>query len=91
MVLLGDGVVTRAGSVNELQKSGSLEKILAEDRKEDKEEEDTTLKPEDDGEEHNSLKKITSRANEPKIDEGGIDTKGESKGKKFIEDEKREV
>ena len=90
VVLLGDGVVTHAGSVNDLKKSGSLEQILKEEGKEHDTKENGALKPED-AEEGGALKKVTSRASEAKIDDGGIDTKGESKPKKFVEDEKREV
>ena len=90
MVIMENGTVTSAGSINEMKNSGTLEQILKEDRNEHESEEHTALNP-GDTEEEDALKKVTSRAEEAKIDDGGIETKTGTKPKKFVEDEKREV
>ena len=89
VVVLGDGVATHAGSVNELTRTGSLAEILKEDEQTDDATEDTLKVEQANG--NGALTKVMSRASEHKIDDGAIDTKGKNKPKKFVEDEKREV
>ena len=93
-IQLGEGTVEHAGFIEELQRTGSLAKILSLEERPDGEEQDdieeSVLKVEEDG--ANALSKVFSHrsTNSAKIDDGGIDTKGRGQPKKFVEDEKRE-
>lgn len=87
-VLLGDGTVKHAGSIENLQQTGSLDAILDQhgvdyqaDRAEDANDSSATLT------------RIMSRRSEhnDKIDDSVVDTDGNRKPKRFIEDEKRET
>ena len=90
VVVLGDGGVTHAGSVNELTRSGSLDEILKADEHEDQTSNEDTLHTVETNE-SNTLTKTHSRMSEARVDDGGIDTKGKNKPRKFVDDEKREV
>ena len=93
-VQLGEGTVQHAGFVEELQRTGSLAKILSlEERPDDGEDDDveeSLLKVEEDG--ANALSRVFSHRSTKSaiIDNGGVDTKGKGQAKKFVEDEKRE-
>jgi ABC-type multidrug transport system fused ATPase/permease subunit len=89
MVMLGDGRVENSGTVAELSKAGILKQILESEEKEEAASSSATLGVEDAGE--NALAKVTSRASEHRIDDGGLSGKNDKKPKKFIEEEKREV
>ena len=102
VVLLGDGTIAQAGSVGELTNSGKLDQILKEEEREETGTDDTlTVEEEASGDaltkvksrasENLALTKTKSRASEPKIDEGGIDTKNRGKPRKLVDEEKREV
>ena len=91
-VQLGEGTVEHAGFVEELQRTGSLAKILSQEEVPDEKEDvgGNLLKAEE--ESANMLSKMVSHRStrSAKIDDGGIDIKGKGQPKKFTEDEKRE-
>ena len=90
-VILSDGTVQQAGSVEDLQRSGILEKAM-------KQEQDGRKSGEKENEQdaletiNGTLHKIMSHTTErsQKFDTGELDIQGKSKPKKFTEDEKRE-
>lgn len=96
-VVLGEGTVAYAGLVEDLERIGSLDAILAMEQAADKEAPDA----EADGEighgtkevEGYTLTKVLSyRAGNPNpVDNGEVDTKPKSQPKKFVDDEKRET
>lgn len=89
-VVLGNGTVEHAGSVEDLRRRGSLAEILKQEEDEhDKEEQEARKNAGGDG---NPLGKELSRRSDQsaKIDDGELDGKGKSKPKKFTEEEKRE-
>ena len=89
-VLLGDGTIAHAGYVSDLKKSGSLDDFLAQEKEEEKLDEELAQHGEANGD---SLQRVMSRRSERsvKVDDGGIDTRGKGQPKKFTEDEKRET
>lgn len=90
-VVLGNGTVEHAGSVEDLRRRGSLAEILKNEQDEQDKEKDDARKAA--GAKGSALEKEISRRSEysTKIDDGELDGKGKSKPKKFIEDEKRET
>lgn len=90
-VVLGDGTVEHAGSVEDLRRRGSLAEILRREEDEQNEDEEEAQKTaEANG---GTLQQEMSRRSEQsaKIDDGELDGKGKSKPKKFTEEEKRET
>jgi ABC-type multidrug transport system fused ATPase/permease subunit len=92
-VLLGEGTVEHAGFVEDLQRTGSLEQILQQEKSEVKEvlEDDDLLNvDEPDGD---VLTRVLSKrsAHSALVDDGGADKKPKPQPKKFTEDEKRET
>lgn len=90
-VVLGNGTVEHAGSVEDLRRRGSLAEVFnIEQDEQDKEKDDASKAA---GAKGSALRKETSRRSEQsaKIDDGELDGKGKLKPKKFIEDEKREA
>ena len=96
-VLLGEGTVAHAGSVEDLKRTGSFSEFLKEQKEFEKEQEkkaeEALQVPQDDGMDGNTLQKVFSRRSERSvnIDDGELDTKGKSQPKKYMEDEKRET
>ena len=90
VVILGEGTVQHAGSVEELQRSGSIEQAAKEEHEGQKKNEEQVAVP--DGHMNGTLYKILSNATErsQKIDDSGLDIQRKSQPKKFTEDEKRE-
>lgn len=96
-VVLGEGTVAYAGLVEDLERIGSLEAILAMEQAADKEDREA----EADGESGHGTKEVegytltkvlSHRAGNPNpVDSGEVDTKPKSQPKKFTEDEKRET
>lgn len=92
-VRLGEGTVEHAGLVEELQRTGSLEHILQQEKSEVEiipDEEDLLNVDEPNGD---VLTKVLSRrsAHSALVDDGGADKKPKQQPKKFTEDEKRET
>ncbi|MCJ1353394.1 MAG: hypothetical protein MMC33_003380 [Icmadophila ericetorum] len=97
-VLLGEGTVAHAGSVEDLKRTGSLSEFLKEQKEfeeeQEKQAEESLLQVfQDDEINGNTLQKVFSRRSERsvRIDDGELDTKGKSQPKKYMEDEKREI
>ena len=93
-VVLGDGTIEHAGSVEDLRRRGSLVEILKQEQDEqdlEKEEADELLRASRAN--GNALRKVISQRSErsAKTDDGELDGKGKSQPKKFTEDEKRET
>ena len=90
-VVLGEGTVQHAGSVEDLQNNGALEKLI----KSEMEELNTAAKVDEifDDAANDKLSKILSHVTERSnaLDEGQVNTHGKSQPKKFTEDEKRET
>lgn len=89
-VVLGEGTVQHAGSVEDLQRRGSLAEILKQEEDEqNREEEEARLAA---GANSHALRKVISGRSErsAKIDDGELDGKGKSQPKKFVEEEGRE-
>ena len=90
-VVLGEGTVENAGSIEELQKTGKLEQILKEEEEPEKQEDlEVLAEDEADG---NTLKKVFSRRSERavKLDDSELNGHAKLNPKKFTEDEKRET
>ena len=88
-VILGEGTVQHAGSVQKLQRTGILEQVMQQDR----EGKDDKLEQQEfdegmNGTLHKILSHVTERSQ--KIDSSEMDVQGKSQPKKFTEDEKRE-
>lgn len=91
-VILGQGTVQHAGSVEDLRRTGVLEELMKKEQESQQEEakgdeemiDDTT---------NSALTKIFSNATERsnKFDSSEMDVQGKSQPKKFTEDEKRET
>ncbi|KAL6716631.1 hypothetical protein ACLMJK_006199 [Lecanora helva] len=90
-VILGEGTVQHAGTVEDLQITRVLEQIAKQEQSDQKEDEKIGAQALD---EHanGTLHKILSQATErsQKLDDGELDIQGKSQAKKFTEDEKRE-
>jgi ABC-type multidrug transport system fused ATPase/permease subunit len=90
-VILGEGTVQHAGSVEELQRTGVLGRVMRQEQKDlkgDNGEEMQGVNENLNGTLHEILSNATERSH--KFDSGEIDVQGKSKPKKFTEDEKRE-
>ena len=86
-VLLGEGTVLQARSINAPDEAGNPESIRDIGEVESPSEENGRVR--EDGRPNGE---IPVRAMESKVDDGGLDMKGsKSKPKKFVEDEKGEV
>ena len=90
-VSLGEGTVEYAGLVDDLERMGSLSKIL--EREGNGSNDDTKGLLNVEGAHGDALAKVISRHSQQSviIDDGGTDGKGKLQPKKFIEDEKRET
>lgn len=90
-VILGEGTVQHADTVDELQRTGVLENVMKQEQEGQK---DNTTKEERDVDEtvNGTLHKILSHVTErsQKFDDGELDIQGKAQPKKFTEDEKRE-
>lgn len=91
-VILGEGTVEHAGSVEELQETGKLKKILKEEEEEPEKQDETVVLIEDEAN-GNTLKKVFSRRSgrTVKLDDSELNGHGKLNPKKFTEDEKRET
>ena len=90
-VILAEGTVQHAGQVDDLQRTGVLEKVMQQEQssqtkgeKKDKEKTEEDIS----GALHKILSHTTERSQ--KIDSSELDVVGKSQPKKFTEDEKRE-
>lgn len=90
-VILGEGIVQHAGSVEDLQRRGILEQVMKQEQGE-KRPDEAKVKQDVDETSNNTLHMILSHATErpQKIDNSELDLQGKSQPKKFTEDEKRE-
>lgn len=96
-VVLGEGTVAYAGLVEDLERIGTLEAILAMEQAADREDREAEADgkighgtKEVDG--YTLTKVLSYRAGNPNpVDNGEVDTKPKSQPKKFTEDEKRET
>ncbi len=90
-VILGEGTVQHAGSIEELQRTGALERAMRqgqEGRKDDVKQDKQDINEIVNGTLQKILSNVTERSQ--KFDSGELDVQGKSKPKKFTEDEKRE-
>ena len=90
-VILGEGTVQHARSVEELQQTGILEQVTKQEQSGQTSNEEQKQQ-EMDQNVNGTLYKILSHATErsQKLDDGELDIQGKSQPKKFTEDEKRE-
>ena len=90
-VILGEGTVQHAGSVEELQQTGILEQVVKQEQSSQKANEEQEQQEMDENV-NGTLYKILSHATtrSQKLDDGELDVQGKSQPKKFTEDEKRE-
>jgi len=90
-VILGEGTVQHAGSVEELQRTGPLEQVIKQEhegRRDNNKENGQDINEAVNGSLHKILSNETERSQ--KFDNGELDVQGKSKPKMFTEDEKRE-
>ena len=90
-MILGEGTVQHAGSVEELQQAGALEQVIKSEAA--SVEKDTEREEDIDDGAHNTLNRMLSHMtqNSTHFDDSGMDLQGKAQPKKFTEDEKRET